>query len=105
MAARGHGGVGGIEGTEVHLAHADAQPCSDDGPQQFAVLARVEFRSWQLIPTIHGLLFFEHLRSQMAHLPDEIVGGYSATLYVPFGSLNAYKAAEGWKEFANIVEE
>ena len=28
-----------------------------------------------------------------------------ATLYVPQGSLEAYKAADGWKEFLNIVEE
>ncbi len=28
----------------------------------------------------------------------------NATLYVPQGSLEAYKAADGWKEFKNIVE-
>ena len=26
-------------------------------------------------------------------------------LYVPKGTLEAYKAADGWKEFVNIVEE
>jgi hypothetical protein len=29
----------------------------------------------------------------------------SATLYVPQGSAEAYKSAEGWKNFQNIVEE
>ena len=28
-----------------------------------------------------------------------------ATLYVPYGSLEAYKAADGWKEFQNIIED
>ena len=28
-----------------------------------------------------------------------------ATLYVPYGSLEAYKAAAGWGEFQNIIEE
>lgn len=27
------------------------------------------------------------------------------TIYVPQGSLSAYKAAAGWKDFENIVEE
>lgn len=27
-----------------------------------------------------------------------------ATLHVPYGSIDAYKAAEGWKNFTNIVE-
>lgn len=29
----------------------------------------------------------------------------TCTLYVPKGSLDAYKAADGWKDFVNIVEE
>lgn len=29
---------------------------------------------------------------------------YSATLYVPYGSKEAYQNAEGWKNFSNIVE-
>ena len=29
----------------------------------------------------------------------------ACTLYVPQGSLEAYKAADGWKDFVNIVEE
>ena len=29
---------------------------------------------------------------------------YTATLYVPFGSKEAYQNAEGWKNFTNIVE-
>ncbi|MDE5906661.1 MAG: hypothetical protein K2G66_03415 [Alistipes sp.] len=39
-----------------------------------------------------------------------IVVGYvfansrTATLYVPVGTTEAYKAAVGWKEFKNIVE-
>ena len=28
-----------------------------------------------------------------------------ATLYVPQGTLSAYKAKNGWKEFGNIIEE
>ena len=32
------------------------------------------------------------------------VGCEDATLYVPKGSLEAYKAADGWKEFENIQE-
>ena len=28
----------------------------------------------------------------------------NTTLYVPYGSLEAYKAATGWKDFKNIVE-
>lgn len=30
---------------------------------------------------------------------------YNGTIYVPQGSLSAYKAADGWKSFKNIVEE
>lgn len=30
---------------------------------------------------------------------------YNATLYVPIGTVNAYKNADGWKNFANIIEE
>lgn len=35
---------------------------------------------------------------------DFSFGNYDATLYVPQGSIEAYKAADVWKEFANIVE-
>lgn len=31
--------------------------------------------------------------------------GKEITLYVPKGSLNAYKTAEGWKQFINIIEK
>ena len=37
-------------------------------------------------------------------LYDRICDNNNVTLYVPQGSLEAYKAAYGWNEFANIVE-
>ena len=35
---------------------------------------------------------------------DDTFRNYDATLYVPQGSLEAYKAADVWKKFKNIVE-
>ena len=38
-------------------------------------------------------------------IPDNAFNVYDkATLYVPVGSLSAYKATDGWKKFQNIVE-
>ncbi len=39
-------------------------------------------------------------------IPDFDYNTYqTATLYVPKGSIDAYKNANGWRRFANIVEE
>ena len=38
-------------------------------------------------------------------ISDKCFRYYGITLYVPKGSLNAYKAAEGWKKFINIMEK
>ncbi len=39
-----------------------------------------------------------------AEIYNRSFSNYDATLYIPLGSLAAYKAANHWKKFANIVE-
>lgn len=36
---------------------------------------------------------------------DNFFSTYTATLYVPFGTSEAYRQAEGWRNFSNIVEK
>lgn len=64
-------GVGGVEGFQVNLlVETDAEAGGDECPQQFTVLAWVEFGRWQLVPTC--------LFAQGTHLPNEVVGGFCA---------------------------
>ena len=67
--------VGAVESLEAHLTHADAQFYRYESPQDFAVLARIERRWRQLVPSADGIVLVERERSQPAHLPDQVVGG------------------------------
>ena len=44
------------------------------------------------------------LRKNPASIDNSVFPHYDATLYVPQGSLEAYKAADVWGDFTNIVE-
>ena len=67
--------IGRVEGFQVYLVIADAQPYRHDGSYEFAVLARIERGHRQFVPTF---LRFPVYGSQVAHLPDNIVGGFVA---------------------------
>ena len=44
------------------------------------------------------------MRNPVALLPETFWHGMSPTLYVPYGSKEAYQSAEYWSEFAKIIE-
>ena len=66
-------GVGTVEGSEVDLAHADAETHGDEGSEQLAVTTGMERGRGQLVPPLLWLIVD---KCQVTHLPDEIVVGF-----------------------------
>ena len=67
--------IGAIEGFQVYPVVADAQPHGHDSTQEFTVLARIERRQRQFVPTLLGLIVH---RCLVAHLPDKVISGFVA---------------------------
>ena len=51
-----------------------------------------------------GITEIYSMASTPANIQSDTFSDYSATLYLPAGSKAAYKAADYWKEFINIIE-
>ena len=62
-----------VDCPQVNPVVADAQPHCHDSTQQFAVLARIERRQRQFVPTLLGLIVH---RCLVAHLPDKVISGF-----------------------------
>lgn len=61
---------------QAHLARAEAQLDGYDGPEQFAMAARIERGRRQDVVAVDGLVVVE--RGCAADFPDEVVGGLTA---------------------------
>lgn len=64
-------------------------------------LKSIESSAFSSIKTLTTVKVLETVPPTGADFSDEAYAG--ATLYVPKQSINAYKAADGWKQFQNIV--
>lgn len=62
--------VGSVECPKVNTIIADAQLDTDDSPQQLSMLARVERRQREFVPT--------RLLAPVAYLPDKVIVGLKA---------------------------
>ena len=59
-----------VDCPQVNPVVADAQPHCHDSTQEFTVLARIERRDGQFVPTL--------LITAVAHLPDKVISGFPA---------------------------